>query len=195
MGRRIVVFQGHPDPAGGHFGHALAEAYIKGARVAGHEVSRIDIARLDFPWLRRPEDFEQGEPPAVIGEAQRAIEQADHLMFIYPLWLGDMPAIVKAFLEQTFRPGFVTHSEAGISSFGSRRLEGKSARLVVTMGMPGFFYRLFYRAHSVKSFRRNILRFCGFKPVRVTLIGVSVGGERARAKWLRCLQTMGSAGR
>lgn len=195
MGKRIVVFQGHPDPAGGHFGHALVEAYTEGAREAGHEVSRIDIARLDFPWLQTAKDFEQGKPPAAIGEAQHAIEQADHVVFFYPLWLGDMPAILKAFLEQTFRPGFVTDSEAGMSSFGSRRLKGKSARLVVTMGMPGFFYRLFYRAHSVKSFRRNILRFCGFRPVRTTVIGVAVGGDKARKKCLRRLQGMGRAGR
>lgn len=195
MGTRIVVFQGHPDPAGGHFGHALAEAYTDGAREAGHVVNTIDIARLDFPWLQSAKDFEQGKPPASIGEAQRAIEQADHVVFIYPLWLGDMPAILKAFLEQTFRPAFVTDSEAGMSGFGSRRLKGKSARLVVTMGMPGLFYRVFYRAHSVKSFRRNILRFCGFKPVRTTVIGVSVGGDKSRANWLRRAQAMGRAGR
>lgn len=195
MGKRIVVFQAHPDPAGEHFVHALVEAYTEGAREAGNEVSRIDIAQLDFPWLQQPKDFEQGEPPAVIGEAQRAIEQADHVVFVYPLWLGDMPAILKAFLEQAFRPAFVTNSKAGMSSFGSHRLKGKSARLVVTMGMPGLFYRLFYRAHSVKSFRSNILRFCGFKPVRTSVISVSVGGAKARARWLRRLQTMGRAGR
>jgi hypothetical protein len=50
------------------------------------------------------------------------------------------------------------------------------------MGMPGFFYRWFYRAHSLKSFERNILRFCGIGPVRATVVGlVESAGARKRA--------------
>jgi putative NADPH-quinone reductase len=174
MAKTILIINGHPDPSGEHFCDALAEAYAEGGRAGGHEVHRLDIARLEFPWLQRANDFEKGDPPPVIREAQRAIEAADHLVFVYPLWLGDMPALLKAFLEQVFRPAFVTESEAGMGGFGQRHLKGKSARIVVTMGMPAFFYRLFYRAHSVNSFRRNILRFCGFNPVRTSLISVSM---------------------
>lgn len=191
----VLIIQGHPDPAGGHFGHALAERYAEAARAAEHEVSQIDVAQLDFPWLKNSADFESGEPPPAIREAQQAIEAADHLVFFYPLWLGDMPAVLKAFLEQVFRPGFVTEGEQGMGGFGQRRLKGRSARIVVTMGMPVFFYRLFYRAHSVKSFRRNILRFCGFGPVRSTLVSVSIGGDKARAKWLGRMRGLGRAAR
>ena len=49
--------------------------------------------------------------------------------------------------------------------------KGKSARIVVTMGMPGLFYRWYYCAHSLKSFERNVLRFCGVGPIRTSLIG------------------------
>lgn len=31
MSERILVIQGHPDPAGGHFCHALAQAYLEAA--------------------------------------------------------------------------------------------------------------------------------------------------------------------
>ncbi len=189
----IVIIQGHPDPAGGHFCHALAVAYQEAAEAAGHQVRHIDVAGLDFPWLRNATDFESGDPPPAIRQAQQAIEAADHLVFLYPLWLGDMPAILKAFLEQTFRPGFVTEPGQDMGSFGPRRLKGRSARLIVTMGMPALFYRLIYRAHSVKSFRRNILRFCGFKPVRTTLISASMGGDKGRAQWLEKMKHLGRA--
>jgi len=192
---RVLIIQGHPDPAGGHYGHALADAYTEAAMAAGHEVAHIAVARLGFPWLKGEDEFEKGEPPPAIQESQGAIEAADHLVFIYPLWLGDMPAILKAFLEQVFRPGFVTDPEKEAGTFGGRRLKGKSARLIVTMGMPVFFYRLVYRAHSLKSFRRNILRFCGFKPVRTTLISISMGGEKAREKWLQRMHALGKAAR
>jgi len=188
---RIVIIQGHPDSAGGHFCHALAGAYQEAAEAAGHTVQLIGVASLDFPWLRNAAEFESGDPPPAIRQAQQAIEAADHLVFLYPLWLGDMPAILKAFLEQTFRPGFVTEAGQDMGGFGPRRLKGRSARLVVTMGMPALFYRLIYRAHSVKSFRRNILRFCGFRPVRSTLISASIGGEKARHKWLDRMKRLG----
>lgn len=195
MARTIALIQGHPDPEGGHLGHALADAYRESAVAAGHEVTEIPVATLSFPWLRSPEDFERGGPPPAIRDAQRTIAAADHLVFVYPLWLGDVPAVLKAFLEQTFRPPFVTKARKGLSVFGARRLKGTSARLVVTMGMPARFYRLFYRAHSVRSFKRNILHFCGIRPVKVTWVGMANRPARRRNRWLRTMRRLGSRAR
>ena len=52
-----ALIQGHPDPRGGHFCHALAGAYADAARQAGHEVRVIDVARLDFALLRNVLEF------------------------------------------------------------------------------------------------------------------------------------------
>ncbi len=54
-----------------------------------------------------------------------------------------MPALLKAFLEQVFRPGFALICNG--HRFPQKGLVGKSAR-VVTMGMPVFWYRWFFRA-------------------------------------------------
>ena len=32
MTEHLAVIHGHPDPRGNHFGHALAGAYVKGAK-------------------------------------------------------------------------------------------------------------------------------------------------------------------
>ena len=48
MTRRIAIIQGHPDPAGHHLLHAMADAYAEGATVAGHEVRRIEVAKLEL---------------------------------------------------------------------------------------------------------------------------------------------------
>lgn len=191
--RRIAVIQGHPDPAGGHFAHALADAYAEGALAAGHEVRRVDIARLDFPLLRSKHDFERGSTPPALLEARDAIAWAQHVVFIYPLWLGDMPALLKGFLEQVLRPGFAfDYLDGGKVRV---RLKGRSARLVVTMGMPTLAYRWFYRAHSVKSFERNILRFVGIGPVRTSLYGmVEAVGDARRLSWLDDMRELGRKG-
>ncbi|HEY8579822.1 MAG TPA: NAD(P)H-dependent oxidoreductase [Beijerinckiaceae bacterium] len=135
---RVLVIQGHPDPAGGRFCHALADAYASGARNAGHEVRRLEIAALDLPLLRTQADFETGEPPPAAREAQAAIAWAEHVTLVFPLWLGGAPALVHAFLEQTLRPNFAfRYEKAGAVAL----LKGRSARLIVTMGMPAFVYR------------------------------------------------------
>jgi putative NADPH-quinone reductase len=193
MGTRIALVQGHPDPRGAHFCHALADAYAAAAAAAGHELRRIEVARLEFPLLRSAADWREAPPCAAIRGAQEAIAWAGHLVVVFPLWLGDMPALLKAFFEQALRPGFAI-GEAGPGRMWKKLLKGRSARLVVTMGMPAFFYRLYYRSHSVKSLRRNILEFCGVAPVRTSLIGM-VESKSARERWLEELARLGCEAR
>jgi putative NADPH-quinone reductase len=106
VSKRIAILQGHPDPAGGHFGHALAEAYERAARAAGHEVRRIDVARLGLPLLRNAQEWEWKPASGPIGDAQQTLAWCQHLVIVFPLWLGDMPAVLKGFFEQVLRPGF-----------------------------------------------------------------------------------------
>lgn len=194
MPKQIAIIQGHPDPQGHHFGHALAEAYAASATAAGHQISMIEVAKLDFPLLHSKEEFEKGTPPVAIRQAQDVIRQAEHLVFFYPLWMGSMPALLKAFLEQVFRPEFTSgSSETGKTA--SRPLKGKSARIVVTMGMPAFFYRWYFLAHSLKSLERNILGFCGIGPIRDSLIGMVEASETQRQKWLAKMQVFGQKGK
>jgi putative NADPH-quinone reductase len=177
---RILILQGNPDPAGGHFGHALAAAYSDQAKAAGHEVKTIEVAKLEYPLLRSSKQWQDEAAPAAIIEAQHDLQWADHYLIVFPLWLGDMPAVLKGFFEQALRPGFAL-GKAQAGKMPKKLLKGRSARVVVTMGMPAFFYRIFYRAHSVKNLKRNILQFCGIDPVRITLIGMVEGEPESRA--------------
>ncbi|MCR9257569.1 MAG: NAD(P)H-dependent oxidoreductase [Alphaproteobacteria bacterium] len=193
MSRRILVILGHPDPAPGHFDRALAEAYQTGAEAAGHEVARIDIADLDIPVLRSAKTFETETPSGPILAAQQAIERAEHLMIVYPLWLGTLPGLLKLFFEQVFRPGFAFDYKS--DGFPKPRLAGRSARIVVTMGMPAFLYRYYYFAHSLRSLKRHVLGFVGIGPIRDTVIGsVEAIGDAGRARWLEKLETLGRKG-
>lgn len=140
--------------------------------------------------LRSREDWTDGTPVPAIREAQEAIRRADHILFFYPLWLGDVPALLKAFLEQVARPGFALAE----GTMPRPLLKGRSARLVVTMGMPAFFYRFYYGAHSVKSFERNILRLAGIAPVAHTLIGGVEGEPETRTRWLATMRDLGWGG-
>lgn len=190
---RIAIIQGHPDTGARHYGHALADAYAEGADQGGHEVRRLDVAALDLPIVHSRSEWE-GEPPPRVRTIQDTLRWAEHLVLCYPLWLGSMPALLKAFLEQVLRPGFAfCYGESGGGA--KRLLRGKSARVVVTMGMPALFYRLYFRAHSLRSLERNILHFCGIAPVRHSLIGLVEGGALRREHWLQRMQTLGHRSR
>ena len=191
MGKHVLLIQGHPDSSQRHLCHSLEDAYANGALAAGHDVRRIDIAALDFPILRSQQEWEHGALPPDLAGAQEAIKWCAHMAFFFPLWLGDMPALLKGFLEQVARPGFAFSGER--NAFTHKGLTGRSARVVVTMGMPAAVYRWYFRAHSIKSLERNILGFVGIAPVHETLIG-TVGNmsQKDAAKWLVRMEKLGT---
>lgn len=106
MTSRIVIIQGHPDPTERHLLHAMADTYAESATAAGHEVRSIEVAKLDFPLLRTQKDFETGEIPSALVQSRDDMRWAEHWLFLFPLWHGTMPALLKGFLEHIFRPGF-----------------------------------------------------------------------------------------
>ena len=192
---RVVVIQGHPDPAGGHFCHALADAYETGVVAAGHELRRIAVAELEFPLLRSQAEYRSGRLPAGLERAQADLLWADHYLIVYPLWAGTMPALLKGFIEQVIRPElYEGRDEAG--NTWPKPLRGKSARVIVTMGMPALIYRWYYGAHGLRNLERNILGFVGIRPVRATLIGLVDNINAAkREQWLKKVEALGRSAR
>jgi len=195
MPKRILIVDGHPDSRTGRYVHALAKAYFDGARQAGHEVRSIIVSEVDFPLLRTSTDYQEREAPAAIRQCQELLAWAEHVVILFPLWLGSMPALLKGFLEQTLRPGFA-FAEASGHGLPQKLLSGRSVRIIVTMGMPALFYRWYFRAHSLKSLQRNILRFCGFRPVNACVVGMVENMSQAqRGIWLGRVQELGFRGR
>jgi len=91
------------------------------------------------------------------------------------------------------RPGVAfAYPKQGQTGFAKTLLKGRSARVVVTMGMPAFFYRFWYLGHGVAGMRRNILNFVEIGPVRETLFGsVEGAGNARRRKWIAAMRTLG----
>jgi len=194
MPQRITLIQGHPDTDQSHFCHALAWAYEEGALGACHQVRRINVADLEFPLIRSRAEFEKKTLLPVIAAAQESIRWANHLVVIYPLWLGTLPALLKGFFEQTFRYGFALGMGKG--RFPQKLLKGRSARIFVTMGMPAAAYRYLFRAHGVKSLDSSVLALSGFRPIHDTLIGaVESLSVKKRERLLSEARALGAAAR
>jgi putative NADPH-quinone reductase len=192
MSRRIAIIQGHPDASRRHLLHAMADAYVEGAKSAGHEVRRIEVARLEFPLLRTQEEFETGVLPLSLTQARDDMRWAEHWVFLFPLWHGTMPALFKGFLEHIFRPGFAMEYQK--QGFPKRLLAGRSARIAVTMGMPPLMYRWFFGAYGVRGFERSMLSFAGIKPIHESFYGLTFADDKKRAHWLEDMRKHGTRG-
>ncbi len=169
------------------------DAYRQGAEQAKHDVRVVRLADLTFPLLRSQGEYEQGEPVEAVRQCQHLMQWATHVVIFYPLWLGSMPAMLKALLEQMLRPGFA-FSTRQLGRWPVKFLSGKTARIVVTMGMPALIYRWYFRAHSLRSLQRNILKFVGFRRVRSTIIGGAGNMTSARRQeWLNDVRSLGQA--
>jgi putative NADPH-quinone reductase len=178
---------GHPDPGAATLCGALAIAYAEGAGTTGHEVRRIHVGGLQFPILRKSADFMTEPQEPDMTAARDAILWADHLVFVYPLWLGAAPALLKAFLEQVARANFVLAPGTG---FPKGKLKGRSARVIVTMGMPAILYRVIYGASGVRAFNRSILGLAGIAPIRTTLLG-GITPDRSQEKLVAKVREIG----
>lgn len=192
MKRSVCIIQGHPHAVANHLCHAIADSYAEGAAFKGAQVQRVDIATIDPAVFRDPAEFATAPPDNILA-AQKAIAAADHIVVVFPLWLGTMPAMVKAFFEQICRNGFAIQNEKG-SSWPRQMLKGKTARVIVTMGMPSLAFRLMFGGHGVRCLSKSILGMAGIKPVRETLIG-GVGDLKptTSAKLLKRVRALGRA--
>ncbi|HMK87596.1 MAG TPA: NAD(P)H-dependent oxidoreductase [Steroidobacteraceae bacterium] len=193
--KRIVIIDGHPDPDESRYVHALANAYESGARSGGHDVVLLKIATLAFPLLRTREDIDAGVVPRSIESARRALIRCDHIVLLYPLWIGGMPALLKGFLEQIFRDS-ISYAWSHERAAARHVLEGKSVRIIITMRMAATMYRDHLGSPTVKGRRkREIGSFLGVSSIRTRVIGrvESIGAAR-RAAILSAMSALGRAG-
>ncbi len=102
-----------------------------------------------------------------------------------------MPALLKGFVDRVFLPGFAFKYRKD-SPWWDRLLTGRSARLLVTMDTPPWYYRWVYRMPGHNQMRRTILEYCGIRPVRISQFGRVKGSPATqRAMWLEAARRAG----
>lgn len=186
---RILIIQGHPDSSRPHLCHALADAYAQGAASAGHDVQTLQVCEAPVTFLRDPEDWKTDLGPDYARAAQAQLLWADHIVMVFPMWMGTMPAMLKGWLEQVARAPFAL----GNMDKPERKLTGRSIRVIMTMGMPPILYRLYYHAPALRLMRKNIFAMIGIKPMRATLFGlIDSASDAKRQRWLRKVRRLGA---
>lgn len=191
--RRILVLNANPKPAS--LSQALAEHYAEAARAAGHTVQLVHLHALRFePDLRGGYAGQQALEPD-LQQLQQQILEAEHLVFAYPVWWGSVPALFKGLLDRLLLPGFAYRYD-GRKSLPEQLLKGRSARLLVCLDTPAWYFRWFQGAPAHRMMKHAVLGFCGVAPIRISAFApVIKSSPEQRAGWLAQAAELGRRGR
>jgi len=161
---------------------------------SGYDVKIFHIDELKFdPNLRMGRDGDQPLEPDLI-DVRDAIAEANHIVFVYPIWWGVVPARMKGLIDRVFLPGFAFRFDEG-DKFPVQLLKGRTARLLVCMDTPPWFYKLRYGAPGHKMMKGPVLSFSGIKPTKISEFGpVYASTPEKRQKWLNIAKRLGSKG-
>lgn len=191
MKKKITLILGHPDSES--YCGAIASAYELAAKKAGHEIKIFRLGEIKFdPTLYKGYKHIQPLEPG-IKEVQEAITWAQHLVFVYPIWWGGMPALLKGFFDRAFLPGFAFKYREN-SQFWDKLLAGRSGHAITTMDTPPWYYWLIYKMPGHNQIKKTILEFSGVHPVKITSFGpVRFASAQKKEKWLQQVAEFGRA--
>lgn len=190
--KRILVVNGNPKA--NSFCAALAHEYATAASAAGHTVELVQLSALCFS-VDLPDGH--GQEPALEADLQalqQQLRRAEHLVWVYPVWWGSVPARLKGLLDRLLQPGFAFRYSKG-QTLPERLLKGRSARLLVSMDTPGWYFRWWQGAPAHRMMKLAVLEFCGIAPVRISEFAPLIKSSLAqRQRWLTQAADLGRRG-
>ncbi|MEM7305050.1 MAG: NAD(P)H-dependent oxidoreductase [Planctomycetota bacterium] len=155
-----MIVYAHPKPSS--FNHAILDLAVDTLTGAGDSVVVSDLYGESFsPTLAATELDPRAEAPADVLREQQRLAQADSLLFLYPIWWFDRPAVLKGWCDRVLRPGFAYAQDAATGA-PVGLLAGKKASIVVTFGAAEGQCKL---DHVVFSMAGGTLGFCGIHDV------------------------------
>ncbi|MHA2937060.1 NAD(P)H-dependent oxidoreductase [Vibrio sp. RC27] len=188
MSKRVLVLDANPKQDS--FISALAEAYAKSAE-KNHDVQLLKISDMEFNMNLLGGYDEESSMEDSLKSFQTSLEWCEHLVIFTPIWWGTLPAKLKGLIDRTFLPDFAFQYEKG-KSFPKKLLKGKTARIVMTMDTPPWYYYLIQRAPAIKQLKALTLEFVGFRPVKSKMIGPIISSTKeSRKKWINDVSKLG----
>ncbi|MFC5625663.1 NAD(P)H-dependent oxidoreductase [Algoriphagus winogradskyi] len=190
--KKILIINGHPDAES--FNYGLSKAYKIGTEKLNAEIKEINIRDLEFnPNLQFGYRKRTELEPDLL-DAQEKLKWAEHFVWIYPVWWGSVPAMMKGFLDRVLLPGFA-FSKRENSLWWDKHFTGKTARIICTLDQPDWYYKLVYSSPSHNAIKKVTLNYIGVKKVHTTAIGpIRLSKEEFRVKWLRKVEKLGEKG-
>jgi len=187
--KNILIINGNPDKDS--ICAKFAASYKKGAESTGANCKLVNLIDLQFDPILHFGYRKRTELEPDLVQIQQDILDANHLVFVYPTWWSTYPALLKGFIDRVFLPKFAFKYREN-SLLWDKLLTGKTARLIVTMDTPKWYYWLVYKSPGHNSLKKGILKFCGIKPVKISAFGpVKTSDDKKRKKWIQKVEEIG----
>ncbi|MFD2037511.1 NAD(P)H-dependent oxidoreductase [Belliella marina] len=184
---RVQIVYSHPYEKS--YCNAILEAVTEGLLKGRHEVDLIHLDNDKFNPVMSTEDLKafvehKTIDPQVIDYNNR-LKQADHLIFIFPIWWDLMPANVKGFIDRALLPGEVyEHHPRG---FGLVPLlkKLKGVTVITTMNKPWWLYSFLIGNLIRKAMLNSVFKTMGYKNLKwISFTSVKSVSHEKRLKWL-----------
>ncbi|MGK0271506.1 MAG: NAD(P)H dehydrogenase (quinone) [Cocleimonas sp.] len=188
MSKRVLILSANPKKDS--FVNSLAESYADSAE-KNHEVRLLKISDMEFNLDLSGGYTEEHTFEDSLKSFQDSLEWCEHLVIVTPIWWGTLPAKLKGLIDRTFLPGFAFQYEKG-KSIPKKLLKGRTARIVMTMDTPPWYYYLIQGAPAIKQLKITTLKFVGFSSVKSKMIGPIISSsKKSRSKWINDLSKLG----
>ncbi|WP_211746165.1 NAD(P)H-dependent oxidoreductase [Paenibacillus sp. Marseille-Q4541] len=152
------------------FSAALLNSVTKGLLSAGHELDLIDLHADGFNPVMSAEELAAWRHKETLDpltkDYQRRMFEADHLIFIFPIWWESMPALTKGFIDKVFAKGIVYEEPKTGRPFVSKLKKLKGVSVLTVMATPGFVYRWIFGNPVTKMLFRGTFRKMGFHKLK-----------------------------
>jgi NAD(P)H dehydrogenase (quinone) len=165
-----LAILGHPNQAS--FNRAILDSYVAALNGQGHDVRVRNLYALNFSPVLTANDLVGAAAGRVADDVrieQEHVAWANVVTFIFPLWWGGMPAILKGYVDRVFTEGFAyTFDEKGLN----RRLTDKKAVTITTLGdtMENYRRQGFFDAMN-KIMDGIMFDFSGIEPIEHRYFG------------------------
>lgn len=172
------------------FNHSVVEAYVAALTKRRHQVACHDLYVMGFNPILSARDMAamaRGKLPRDIRAELGAIQAADVITFICPLWWRGFPAMLKGYIDRVFSAVSTDMGEGHGPS-----LSGKNGAIIVTAESSVAELQSSRTLRALKTtYEEGLLRYCGIKPAGHVYLG-GVEPEMNRATGEKHLDTVRS---
>lgn len=177
--KKVTIIVGHPLKES--LSGTLAEAYKNGAKKSGKEVKIIYLGDLKFDPLLKNGYKQKQEWETDLKKAVDDMLWADSWIFIYPIWWGIMPALLKGFIDRTFVPGIMYKPP----------IKNKKVRVIATMDGPLFYHKLVVGSPDKRMMKKSVMMFCGILNVKFNYFDfVKKANKEKIEKWKKKIENI-----
>jgi NAD(P)H dehydrogenase (quinone) len=143
---KVLIIYAHPESTIKGFSYFFLEESKKNLSQNNIDFEVLDLYKINYdPVLKLDELYTEGNKSVSEQnkKIQQKIKEAGGLIFIYPVWWGGMPAILKGFIDRVFTPGFAFEykKEKILNFIPDKLLNDKKIVTFTNYGGPKFLYK------------------------------------------------------